>query len=632
MKKLNHKIIALGSIVFFTAVYSCKKALDKSPAGVLAGSSLANKAGVDGLLIGAYSLLDGYYQGQSVSNYGSGISNWSFGDIGADDSYKGSTTVDQAPDAPAIEQHASIATSNGYVDARWVLVYGGVARANNVLQEIPLVVDGSESASITIQSGTKSVTETVGVETAAEATFLRAVYHFEAAKIWRNVPYVDEKVTYVGGNYNVPNPGPIWDKIETDFSNAMAALPNTQAQAGRANFYAAEAFLAKAYVYDHKYALALPLLTDCIANGETAGGAKYGLGHFEDNFNASTKNNQESVFACQMSVNDGSGGNNDDGGDILNFPGGGTYTSCCGFHIPSYNLANAFQVDASGLPMFTIDATTGFPTYNVTNLPNDHGVAATDAYTPTTVAVDSRLDWTVGRRGIPYLDWGLCGGEPWTRGDLAPYTPKKHSFYEAAASTTTDAAIWGATGQGSAINYVLIRFADVLLFRAECEIATGDLADAEKDVNTVRARAADPTGWVHTYLNNSNPQAGNSSVAAANYNVGLYTGQFAANGAAWAWGALMIERQLEFGTEGQRFFDLQRMDAASGGPLGPKGVLGGAGYMASVLNTYYKSDTRIPNPVLSSANFTVGRDEFYPLPQAEIDKEGGALKQNSGGY
>ncbi|MDP9046958.1 MAG: RagB/SusD family nutrient uptake outer membrane protein, partial [Bacteroidota bacterium] len=81
MKKSNFKFIALGSIIFLTISYSCKKILDKAPAGVLAGSTLANKAGVDGLLIGAYSLLDGYYQGQPGTGF-VGISNWNFGSVG----------------------------------------------------------------------------------------------------------------------------------------------------------------------------------------------------------------------------------------------------------------------------------------------------------------------------------------------------------------------------------------------------------------------------------------------------------------------------------------------------------------------------------------------------------------------
>ena len=503
MKKLNYKILALGSIVLFTAAYSCKKILNQTPAGVLAGSTLANKAGVDGLLIGAYSLLDGYYSGQPGTNYGSGISNWTYGGVGADDAYKGSTTNDQAPDLPAIEQHAGISLTNSYLESKWQVNYAGIQRANNVIQEVPLVTDGSEAGA-------------VGQNAIAEARFLRGVYHFELAKIWRNVPYVDETETYANGNYNVPNPGPIWDKIEADFAFAMTVLPKTQSMAGRANYYAAEAFLAKAYLYDHKYAQAIPLLTDCINNGTTASGAKYALEPFNNNFNAATKNGPESVFAAQMSVNDGSNGQNDDAGDVLNFPGGGTYTSCCGFNVPSYHLANAYKVDANGLPMFVIDAATGYPTYDDVNLGNDHGVAAGTAYTPTAEAIDSRLDWTVGRRGIPYLDWGLCGGEPWTRGDLVPYTPKKNVFYEAAAASTTDNYGTWATNQGSANNYNIIRFADVILWRAEAEVQTGALAAAEADVNLVRSRAADPTGWVHTYIDNTKPQGGYTSTPAAN--------------------------------------------------------------------------------------------------------------------
>jgi len=669
MKKLKTEIIVLCLLTLFTLGYSCKKVLNQPVANSLTASLLNNKAGVDGLLIGAYSLLDGYYEGQPYTNYGSGISNWTYGGVGADDAYKGSTTSDQGGEnlMTGIEEHEGISTDNAYLESKWQVCYAGIQRANNVIQEVALVTDGSEAGNI-------------GVQAIAEARFLRGVYEIELAKIWRNVPYVDQTVTYVAGNFDVPNPGPIWSNIEADFIAAMggatpgtpgSGLPTTQTQAGRANYYAAEAFLAKAYVYDHKYTTALPLLNDLISNGKTAQGAPYALEPYQNNFNALDKNGPESVFACQMTANDGSSGQNDDAGDVLNFPGGGTYTSCCGFDVPSYNLGNAFQVDANGLPMFQITGN-GWPAYDNVNLPNDNGCSSTVSkkwnptgqyglftipslgdttaftlFVPPTNAVDPRLDWTVGRRGIPYLDWGLGGGEPWTRGDVVAYTPKKNVFYEADAASTADNYGNWATEQGSADNYNIIRFADVILWRAECEVMTGALAAAQADVNTVRARAANRTSWVMDYANNANPEGGYSTTPAANYVVGMYgtpgSTSFTANGQAYALEAVMCERQLEFGMEGQRFFDLQRQDAATG-TGGPTFAPFGAGYMASVLNGYYKADNRstaggganytltnsnsTPNPVLAPAKFTQGRDELWPIPLQEIQYEKGKLKQN----
>ena len=74
--------------------------------------------------------------------------------------------------------------------------------------------------------------------------------------------------------------------------------------------------------------------------------------------------------------------------------------------------------------------------------------------------------------------------------------------------------------------------------------------------------------------------------------------------------------------EGQRFFDLQRFDGRFGGPEP-------TGFMAGILNNYYKADNRIDNPVLKAAHFTAGRDEVYAIPQSEINIEGASkLKQN----
>jgi hypothetical protein len=617
MKKLNSKLIIPGVMAVLALSYSCKDYLNRTPAGSLNTVILANKAGIDGLLIGAYSLLDGTYGGQPGNTWMTGTDNWGYGSVAADDAHKGSTPDDQAP-LGQIE--AFIATGgNGYLDPKWRVMFNGVQRANDVIRELPLVKDGSVTAEYA-----KQVT--------AEARFLRGFYEMDLAKLWRNVPYADETITYDNGNYNIGNPGPVWDKIEADFQAAMAVLPASQPQVGRANKYAAEAFLAKAYMFDHQYAKALVALNDLIANGVTPGGAKYTLQPYANNFNPSTKNGPEGVFVIQASVHDGSNGDNGNSGNTLNYAAGGP-ASCCGFFLPSFSFVNAFKVDATtGLPLLD--------TFNDSDVKNDQGIAADDAtYKPYAGTLDPRLDWSVGRRGIPFLDWGNMPGASWARDQLngGPYIAIKNVYYKAAQATTADTYEGWAVNQSNANSYNAIRYADVLLWAAECEIEVGSLTKAETYVNMVRDRAADKTGWVYTYVDPSDPTKGRTATPAANYKVGFYgiyasthggtsnpTSGFAAKGKDFARKAVQFERRIELGMEGHRFFDLQRWDALYGGQMG-------AGFMAKTLNDYLAHEVKVPgfpSVLLNSAHFVAGRSELFPIPQTQIDITHGKIKQN----
>ena len=128
---------------------------------------------------------------------------------------------------------------------------------------------------------------------------------------------------------------------------------------------------------------------------------------------------------------------------------------------------------------------------------------------PYAGTLDSRLDWTVGRRGIPYLDWGLHPGKLWIRDHnfySGPYTPKKNVYHKAQEGILTDG--WNSL---TANNVNLLRYADVLLLAAEAEAEAGNLEMARQYLNRVRARAADTTGWVHKYINANDPAGGTTN-------------------------------------------------------------------------------------------------------------------------
>lgn len=583
------------SIILATVGFSaCNKSyLDKPLTGALETKYLETKEGVNGLLIGAYSALDGQ-QGGDASIGGGGAweaapDNWIYGGVAGGDASKGSNAGDQTP-IESIMKYTSDA-SNGFFDSKWKADYEGISRANNVLRAAEKVTGYSAEERANVFG---------------QARFLRAHYYFDLKKMFNNVPYTDETTT----DFNLPNNTDIWPKIEEDFKFAFDSLPATQGDAGRANKWAAGAYLAKAYLYEHKFPEAKALFEIVIDQGVTANGLKYALNaNFADNFRAETNNSAESVFAVQAAANtDPNGPSNANNGDMLNFPyGNGSPFGCCGFYQPSIDLVNHFRTNPeTGLPYLD--------DYNSHAIKNDMNILSNQPFTPDDGTIDPRLDWTAGRRGIPFLDWGNHPGNDWVRDQAyaGPYSPIKNVYGQAAQNSDGDNHSWAP---GSGINYNLIRYADVLLMAAEAEAQTGDIVKAEDLVNQVRNRAANPAGWVHKYVNPENPTAGFTNEPAANYKISPYpAGSF--NSTESALKAIYFERKIELAMEGHRFFDLVRWGIAD-----------------QELNAYLTYQSNFTQDV-RGGHFTKGKNEYYPIPQRQIDlSAAGAspvLKQNPG--
>src|ERR1700743_40695 len=98
---MKRMITALAAISIIT-IFACNNKLNIQPQGSLVQDNIKNLSGVNGLLIGAYAILDGENVPTSGNAYGSAGSNWQYDSVCADDSYKGSVPSDQ-PDLTALE-------------------------------------------------------------------------------------------------------------------------------------------------------------------------------------------------------------------------------------------------------------------------------------------------------------------------------------------------------------------------------------------------------------------------------------------------------------------------------------------------------------------------------------------------
>src|SRR3981081_2567525 len=131
ISKSKHPLLRGTALVILATatVYGCKDFLSvaSQPQGALDANTLANPTGVEGQLIGAYRTLD--CTTATSSNWGCSASNWVFGSVAADDSYKGSDGLDQPPINDIEGYHWGTPSADIYLNSKWASMsqVGGTA-------------------------------------------------------------------------------------------------------------------------------------------------------------------------------------------------------------------------------------------------------------------------------------------------------------------------------------------------------------------------------------------------------------------------------------------------------------------------------------------------------------------------
>lgn len=560
MKSIYKFICASLLIGSFT---SCSDMLDTVPQGQFTSEQLDENS-VEGLLASAYAGLEAHFYGNNEAFAGPST-NWIF-DVRSDDAYKGGGGTGMEENIHLLEV-SEITSDNVSCLNKWQNNYFAISRVHNAMLAV-------QSA-----NGLDNAAQLIG-----ELKTLRAWYYFDLIRIFKRIPYfteADDPNTKTNDEFTREE---IFSFIKGDLTDAIESLPAQKSAVGRITKTTAQALMAKVCAFTSSWEDVKTYAGAVISSGQYSLYANFGdLSKIDKN------NGSESIFALQVSTaNDNAHIN---WSNLLNctYSDGNLYGTGDDFFYGSQNLVNAFRTDANGLPY--LDGT-----FNKVNV--------TANYTGN---VDPRLDFTVGRIGMPWRGYTYTAG--WCRAydTYGEYSNKKGW---PAPEEALSAWPWGC----SPLNFMFIRYADILLLKAEAliETATGSnaatdpsLVEARDLINQVRQRAANSIDGSY--------QPVDIDPFTANYKVGLYPTDYDGN-LTWtkerARMALRFERRLELALEGNRWFDLMRW---------------GDDYLKSTINTYMQEETAL-RPYYKDRSIS-DNEIFLPVPLSEIDNSKGLYKQ-----
>ncbi len=582
MKATKHILAIFAmTLVIPTALTSCSDFLDEqTPQGTLSDEEVMAPEYVDNLVIPAYACWI------SMEDINSSFSMWNY-DVRSDDAYKGGNGTSDGDVFHQLEISQGILTTNWNISDMWGRLYDCISRANTALA----VLDEVDEANYTLRD------QRIG-----EMKFLRAYGHFLLKRLYKNILIINDENLSLEEYNTLSNTeydnDTSWQLIADDLEDAYASLPVSQDEVGRPTKAAAAALLAKVYLYkayhqddaeSHEVtSIDASDLAKVITYTDPTIYSEAGFGledDFHNNFRPEEQyeNGVESIWAMQYSINDGTTYGNLNWSYGLIVPNiAGVTDGGCDFYKPSQNLVNAYRTDSDGLPL--ID------TFNQ----NDYDMSSDYA--------DPRLFLTIGIPGLPYefnSNYMMDESTTWSRsnGLYGYYVTLKQNVDPDYVGTYLIKGSWWGTSE----NRIVLRYADVLLMRAEALAQQGQTSEAISIVNTLRTRARQSLSVISNY----------ESAYGVNINIRNYQGSYDTEQTLKI---VKMERRLEMGMESERFFDLVRWGEAE-----------------SVLNKYYAEEANDCS-IYSEAYFTKNKNEYLPIPYSQIAASNGYYTQNIGGW
>ena len=575
----TYKLFLAAALMLSAA--SCDDFIDVPPTGVIDGDLAYSQP--EEMVTAAYASL-----GNCWFSYPFNL--WPYGDVSSDDCLKGGSGTTDTGYHP-MEIWSTLTATPGELDELWYRLYCNVSRCNRALVSLE-------------QYGNQKLGAETAARRTAEVKFLRAHNYFKLLTMFRQIPWIDEKVFVNHTQEKTRNDEytyeELFQKVITDFKEAYDVLPEVAEDGGgRTNKIAAASYLAKCYLtiawgdgyeatdgtdfINKEYMQKVVDYTDEVVKSS----------HFDyledygDIFLPEYKNSKESIFAVQTS---------DYAEDHTNF-GRANWSNMqngcwgiwsCGwdFHKPSQNLVNAFKTK-DGLPMFDeYNDETDYPV---------RGVASEQKWDP-------RLFHTVGMPSWPYkyeAEYTLTKDNSRTPNTYGYYTSLKEVPQRSKGET------YNGSWQAFAMNDYVLRYTDVMLMRAEALIELDRMSEARTIINDIRQRAA----------NSVNKHIG----YAADYcQIAIYPSSYFQSKES-ARKCLQWERRLETAMENGRYFDLRRWGIAS-----------------ATLNQYFETEKNVQYDgqtyaqYYGDAHYTAGKNEFYPIPYNQLYYIPGLYVQNKG--